>query len=849
IATSRIVGYREMGYRIGRGFEHVTVSELSREDKDDFAQRWCDLTEPPERRENAKNELIRDIHSTDRIERLTGNPMLLTTMALVKRKVGKLPSRRAELYWDAVEVLLNWRREVDEPLDHHEAVPQLEYIAYAMCDRGIQQLREDEILALLEQMRAEYPQVHPARDHTPAEFLKLLERRTGILIEAGHVRHNGRPVPVFEFRHLTFQEYLAGLALVEGRFPGRQRDRPLSENVAPLAGKTSEVESPNSDVKELAVAENWREAIRLCVTSCNDDDVDAVLLAILNPLPEEDVAIIARPRAVMAALCLADEPNASDAVAAEILRAFAAQVTRYDGQNYPTRTTLDMAAAELSTTRWASLFRSIFVEEFQRRDAMERENVGNLVGRLATANQPQYEQALRDWMIQQTTLINSGNEIEKIGVTLEIAALANQGRILLVPDLIDALFAMLVEHGPISHAAAEALAALSSYSFAIDAWQPREDELQRIETVANNLQTDHGAIRYLLGILRQEKSPQLVQILLSHVNSPNSSVRNTAVSGLGQLKDTRALDALIVALADPDNNVRNTAIFALSQYGDPGAVEPLLTVLADPNISIRSAAVTALGQLRDPRAVEPLLTVLADPNTNVRSAAATALGQLRDPRAVEPLLTILVSRDILLRRSAATALGQLGDPRAVEPLLTTLFHSVRFIGSAVAEALGQIRDPEAVEPLIAALSNSNSIIRRHAAYALGQIRDPRAIEPLLTTLTDTESSISSAAAQALSQLGSEIGITFLMSKLSDDSQEKRKLVLAELARTCKDEIDRKLLTRDLDGFEPFIDPQNIIDRERIIRAARRLELPIEEVRQRYEALAQRFGLRVEPLET
>jgi predicted NACHT family NTPase len=40
IATSRIVGYREMGYRIGRGFEHMTLADLSREEKDDFVRRW-----------------------------------------------------------------------------------------------------------------------------------------------------------------------------------------------------------------------------------------------------------------------------------------------------------------------------------------------------------------------------------------------------------------------------------------------------------------------------------------------------------------------------------------------------------------------------------------------------------------------------------------------------------------------------------------------------------------------------------------------------------------------------------------------------------------------------------------
>lgn len=258
VATSRIVGYREMDRPIGRGFEHVTIADLSKEDKDDFARRWYDVTERPERRKTATSELIRSIHSSDRIERLTSNPMLLTTLALVKRRVGKLPSRRADLYWEAVQVLLSWRSEVDEPLDHNEAIPQLEYIAYAMCDRAVQQLREDEIISLLESMRTEYPHIHATETHTSDEFLQLLERRTGILVQAGHTRHLGRPVPVFEFRHLTFQEYLAGLALVDGRFPDRDRSCSLADNVAPLAAQTSAVKIEYGET-ELVVAENWRE--------------------------------------------------------------------------------------------------------------------------------------------------------------------------------------------------------------------------------------------------------------------------------------------------------------------------------------------------------------------------------------------------------------------------------------------------------------------------------------------------------------------------------------------------------------------------------------------------------------
>jgi predicted NACHT family NTPase len=209
IATSRIFGYREMECRLGRGFEHLTLVDLTPEEKDDFADRWSALTELAERKMQAAEELKRDIHSTERIERLTGNPMLLTTIALVKRKVGKLPNRRADLYWEAVQVLLNWRREVDESLDWREAIPQLEYLAYEMCYRGVQQLPEDEMIEQFADMRNEFPNVYAAQRRTPEDFLRRVEAHTGILIAAGLARRRGYQMPVYEFRHPTLQEYLA----------------------------------------------------------------------------------------------------------------------------------------------------------------------------------------------------------------------------------------------------------------------------------------------------------------------------------------------------------------------------------------------------------------------------------------------------------------------------------------------------------------------------------------------------------------------------------------------------------------------------------------------------------------
>jgi len=124
LATSRIVGYREMPRRLGRGFRHATLAELSAEAKDDFVRRWCEAVErDPVRRRDEQAKLLAGIHDPSRrIERLTGNPMLLTTMALVQRKVGRLPARRHKLYEEAVGVLLNWRGDVDAPLDADEAL-------------------------------------------------------------------------------------------------------------------------------------------------------------------------------------------------------------------------------------------------------------------------------------------------------------------------------------------------------------------------------------------------------------------------------------------------------------------------------------------------------------------------------------------------------------------------------------------------------------------------------------------------------------------------------------------------------------------------------------------------------
>jgi HEAT repeat protein len=748
IATSRIVGYREMGYKLGRGFEHLTLADLAPEEKDDFARRWCLLTELPERRDMAVQELIHDIHSSDRIERLTGNPMLLTTMALVKRKVGKLPSRRADLYWEALQVLMNWRREVDEPMDWREALPQLEYVAYDMSDRGVQQVRHGEILDLFSRMRAEFPNVHAAQNRPPKEFLERLEARTGILVEAGHARHLGRLEPVYEFRHLTFQEYLAARALVDGCFPGYNAEQNLAAQVAPLAGRTAEMSYSEHGQSETGVVENWREALRLCAAICSDKDIDSVLLAILTPRENEGPAV-ARARAILSVLCLADEPNVSAPVAEQVLRAFVEEVREGDGGR-PTRTGIDVAAEELVPTRWIGLLRAFLVVRFKQELT---DSFAGLIATICSADALRNEPGLTTWLTEQTRRVRQHDESEAIEAALGVMAVAFAGKAQVVPGLVQTLLENISTTLPRAVASAWALA-----------WLQRKERLQ--------------------GGSSWRPTPADVDGLLRIVNDANSSPQLVR----------------FMAWILGDQNVKEAA-------------GPLLPWIVNSDSRVRRTVVQALGKIKSKAAETPLIARLDDSNPDVRGAAAQALGDIKSKAAETPLIARLDDSDPDVR-------------------------------GATAWALGEIKSKAAVAPLIFRLEDSGPEVRRAAAQALGQIKSEVAVASLIARLDDSDPDMRRVAAQALAENGSEAAVAPLIARLDDGDADVRKAALDAVSKRL-DGVDRKLLTRDLDGLNPFLDPHDPILNQAAAAAASKLSLTMEETRERYEVLAEQFHLSLE----
>jgi len=381
IITSRIVGYREMNYKLRNGFTHTKIDVLSRKDKDSFARKWCNATSREENKEEAIQDLINAIHSSPSIERLTNNALQLTILALVKRKMRSLPRRRDALYRECIQTLLNWRADVDEPLEWREVVPQLEYIAYYMCQYDLTRLDADKITELLHQVRDKYPTI-AIKKYDPGEFLQLIERRTSILVECGYTVIKGREISVYEFRHLTFQEYLAGLALVDGKVPDFDPECTVYERISPLL---EELEKESQQVRswmvsdESIIASKWHEPLKLCVASCNSREASNVLLGMISHESSSSMKGIARARAIMAASCLAEEPDISLELGKKILNKVIDSLEESDVFDFKANTSLDKVADELIHSEvWKNEFANCVKYRFTESTGMPRRKIGML---------------------------------------------------------------------------------------------------------------------------------------------------------------------------------------------------------------------------------------------------------------------------------------------------------------------------------------------------------------------------------------------------------------------------------------------------------------------------------------
>jgi hypothetical protein len=226
IVTSREAGFRIVGGALSGYCDHYRIADFDDNDITRLTIAWHrEVVGDQERVRLDAEELAKTICETERVRELAKNPLLLTTLLLVKRWVGQLPSRRSVLYERALEVLLmTWNVEGYEPINMEEAIPQLAFIAFAMMKEGVQRISSRHLTELLKLARKQMPEVLGYARIGVSEFVRRVELRSSILILSGHEIEQGTLCPMYEFRHLTFQEYLTARAIVEGYYPNRKNE-------------------------------------------------------------------------------------------------------------------------------------------------------------------------------------------------------------------------------------------------------------------------------------------------------------------------------------------------------------------------------------------------------------------------------------------------------------------------------------------------------------------------------------------------------------------------------------------------------------------------------------------------
>lgn len=230
VITSREAGFRHVAAHLASICARATISSFDNDDIRRLTVAWhCEVIGDTEQVRNDARALATKITKNDRIKQLAINPLLLTTLLLVKRWVGSLPTRRAVLYGKAVEVLLmTWNTEGHKPILQEEALPQLCYVAAAMMMQGIQKISRVHLAQLLHESRAALPTELGYVKETADQFIQRIEDRSSLLMMSGHDVENGQLLEFFEFRHLTFQEFLTARAMVEGWYPDRSETATLT---------------------------------------------------------------------------------------------------------------------------------------------------------------------------------------------------------------------------------------------------------------------------------------------------------------------------------------------------------------------------------------------------------------------------------------------------------------------------------------------------------------------------------------------------------------------------------------------------------------------------------------------
>lgn len=243
VITSRVVGYREVRPE-AEGLAECMLVDFEDQEIAAFVEKWTAAIERAATGNSAltgieaareRRELLEAVHRNQGVRSLASNPLLLTILAVMKRQGVTLPERRSSLYQVYVETLLqSWNLvrslagRSSSDLDFVETLRVLAPLALWMHESspGVGLVKEWDLHQELERIYRERGSENPEK--ATRRFLEDVRAYAGLLLDRG-----GRQ---YGFIHLTFQEFLAAVALAQ---KGQQEIGPVVEALAAHVGDPS----------------------------------------------------------------------------------------------------------------------------------------------------------------------------------------------------------------------------------------------------------------------------------------------------------------------------------------------------------------------------------------------------------------------------------------------------------------------------------------------------------------------------------------------------------------------------------------------------------------------------------
>lgn len=717
--TSRTVGYPG---GILHGGKEVEIAPFTQKQIEQYIKTWFKKFADNTRNESklAKGLLL-ELENKPQIRGLAQNPLLLSLIcSLYQEAQLELPTRRVEIYEQAVSCILKKWKEKKEKKTYSDAIVKakkelLEEVAYHFSCEGKEIFSIDELVDKIEE--------YLKGDKVPTDFTNM---KTSELIEElskgdGIIQKLNREGNRYIFLHRTFQEYFTASYL--NRIIKRDTNKGIKV------------------VLKYVWDYSWHETIGL-VAGMMENPI--FLIHEIYSLKDD----IFHTQLLLVGRCIAECKETSNALLDHIIgRLF------IWWKEYP------------------NLVATSVVVSLAQKNGILFENIKALL------KDPRLE--YRYYAIWVLGMIGFEKALDSLlqvvddpETSISLPAIRALGRIESRQTL-DKLIE-LIKNGneSVKRQAAEAIGSIAN--------DEAIDPLMNLLKLGDRGLMHCSA--YAIGMIGSDKAVNSLLSLLYDKHDRRAGW--DAAYGLSLSGNEQAVEPLIEILENDDWQNKMHACTALGGIKSDRAIGPLINLLHGNNVNNKAHAAYALGNIGSLEAVDDLIMVLNDQYINVKRAAIEALGEIGSEKAIEPLLKILrsdkeletITIESLARIGSEKALETL-----IDELKSVKNNEVKKLQDIVM-ALASTRNDRAVIPMIEALNDKNASEREFIISALGGFGSEKAVPVLICALKDQDANVRRSAADSLGRIGGKHAMKALTEALINDKSEAKWQIAAALEK-------------------------------------------------------------------